>query len=260
MAYFNRGLSPLNKKISSIKVRPHQADLFCIENCELCIIKRLLLVCVLCILNVSFCLASDIRFHLWAQLDAYPESEEAQDLSSGQFDYPISMMKETAPFLVNGMVYGWNFVYTPSDKARGVEEYFELTPVQDEKVVLEGVTYEEPWISEENNRLNCWVCFSRNQFQTRNFNLWSSIKNPVIHGRGVGKIEKGFEGINDAAQDAVKNAVREYFRNEIKNKPKEISGSVLIRKNPTLGIVAGQYVINLDFFLESGTIITYSVF
>ncbi|MCQ2573430.1 MAG: hypothetical protein MJ182_06010 [Treponema sp.] len=253
MAYFFRGLSLLNKKLSSTKACLHSAVL-------LCIFKRLLLVCVLCILNVSFCFASDIRFHLWAQRDAYPESAEAQDLNSGAFDYPIKMMKETAPFLVNGMVYGWNFVYTPSDKARGVQEFFELTEIQPQEKILKNIIYEYPWISEENNRLNCWVRFVRDEFQENSFKLWSSIQNPVINGRGYGDLTKGFEGIKDAVTDAVKDAVRQHYRNEIKNKPKEITGSVIIRKNPTLGIVSGKYVINLDFFLESGRIITYSVF
>ena len=45
-----------------------------------------------------------IRIPLWAELDAYPELAEAQDTSSGQFDYPISRLKKTAPFLLNGMV------------------------------------------------------------------------------------------------------------------------------------------------------------
>ena len=41
-----------------------------------------------------------IHFPLWAELDAYPELEEAQDLSAGVYDYPISRIKKTAPFLI----------------------------------------------------------------------------------------------------------------------------------------------------------------
>ena len=49
-------------------------------------------------------------------------------------------------------------------------------------------------------------------------------------------------------------------KGQIKNKPKEITGSVLIRKQPLLGIDAGKYTIKLDFFLECGTIRYYTVF
>ena len=41
-----------------------------------------------------------IRIPLWAELDAYPELEEAQDISAGQFDYPINRLKAISPFLI----------------------------------------------------------------------------------------------------------------------------------------------------------------
>jgi hypothetical protein len=44
----------------------------------------------------------------------------------------------------------------------------------------------------------------------------------------------------------------------IKNKPQEITGSVLIKKMPTMGIDAGRYMIKLDFFLEYGRIKEYT--
>ena len=41
-----------------------------------------------------------IRIPLWAELDAYPGLTEAQDTSSGQFDYPINRLKTISPFLI----------------------------------------------------------------------------------------------------------------------------------------------------------------
>lgn len=199
-----------------------------------------------------------IRIPLWAELDAYPGSEQAQDSEAGLYDYPISRIKEVAPFLVSGMVYGWSFTYTPSDKSRNVEEYFELTEIQPLNPPYEVITYVSPWV--QDNRLNCWCEYTRTEPQIQNYYLWSSIQNPVIHGRGYGKLDKGFDGIRDAAEDAVKEAVRDYYRSVIKNKPKEITGSVLVRNIPTIGIKAGQYIINLDFFLECGRILEYKLY
>ncbi|MCQ2583608.1 MAG: hypothetical protein MJ160_06850 [Treponema sp.] len=197
-----------------------------------------------------------IRFPVWAEVDAYP------GLESGEYDsdepYPVSRIKEIVPFLLNGMVYGWDFVYVPSDKARGVEEYFEITEIQNLESENGKISYSSPWI--QDNKFNCWVDYTRTDFQIQNYYLWSSIKNPVIQGRGYGSLEDGFDGIKKAAENALKNAVREHYRTKIKNKPKEITGSVLIRKVPTLGIDAGQYVIVLDFFLEYGKIKEYTLF
>ena len=211
-----------------------------------------------------------IRFPIWAEVDAYPGTEAAAtDVDAEEFSYPIARIKETVPFLIEGLVYGWKFTYVPSDKTRGVEEYFEVTPVRapstssgttagPEPVEGFNIQYSSVWI--ENNRFNCWVDYERTDYEVQVYNLWASIQNPTIQGRGYGDLEKGFEGIKEAAQDALKNAVRDHYRNVIKNKPKEITGSVLLRKTPLLGIDSGRYVINLDFFLECGTIEEYTQF
>ncbi len=200
----------------------------------------------------------NIRLPLWAELDAYPGLELSGGEDEGQFDFPVSQMRKIAPFIINGMVYGWNFVYVPYDKARGVEEYLEITEIVPADVIRGGITYASPWISD--NNLNCWAEYTRTDSQVQSYNLWASIQNPVIAGIGYGSVEKGFEGIEEAARESLKAAIRNYYRKTIKNKPKEITGSVLIRKFPTLGIDSGRYVINLDFFLECGKIIEYSVY
>ena len=212
----------------------------------------------------------NIRLPLWAELDAYPglfpvdeetdgQSENQNEVrNEGQYDFPVKQIRKIAPFIISGMVYGWNFVYVPYDKARGVEEYLEVTEVVPSEVIKGGITYVSPWISD--NNLNCWVEYSRTDSQVQNYQLWSSIQNPVIGGIGYASVEKGFEGIEEAAREALKDAIRNYYRKTIKNKPKEINGAVLVRDFPTLGISSGRYVINLDFFLECGKIVEYSVY
>ena len=41
-----------------------------------------------------------VHFPLWAELDAYPELDEAQNLSANIYDYPISRIKKIAPLLI----------------------------------------------------------------------------------------------------------------------------------------------------------------
>ena len=223
---------------------------------------KLLIISILLLSDFSFAqtpsVIRNIRIPLWAELDAYPGLELSSDENSGQFDFPVSQMRRIAPFIISGMVYGWNFVYVPYDKARGVEEYLEVTEIVSSDVIKGGIKYTSPWISD--NNLNCWVEYVRTDSQVQTYNLWKSIQNPVIGGIGYASVEKGFEGIEEAAREALKDAIRNYYRKVIKNKPKEITGSVLIRDFPTLGITSGRYVINLDFFLECGRIVEYSVY
>lgn len=201
-------------------------------------------------------LIENIRFNMWADVDAYPGLEDAADYSG--YEYPIKQIKEIGPYLVNGMVCGWEFSYTPYDKTRGVEESLEVREIVSEDYIKRGINYSEPWI--EGNNFNCWINYKRSDYDIQTYKLWSSIKNSVIKGTGYGPTEIGFEGIKEAAKDALKNAVRAHYRNIVKNKPKEITGKVLIRDLPIIGIDAGRYVIILDFFLEWGKIVEYKVF
>ncbi|MCR5252381.1 MAG: hypothetical protein K6C98_01535 [Treponema sp.] len=197
-----------------------------------------------------------IRFAVWAELDVYPGLyEENDDL----LFYTRTRIKNLSEFLMEGMVYGWKFVYTPSDKLRGVEEYLEVEPVQAfTQADKDKIRYSDQYFEE--NKVTVWCEYDRTEYQIQNYKLWSGIQNPVIKGRGLGKISDGFEGINDAARNALKEAVRARYRAEIKNKPKEISGSVLIRNPPLVGITEGQYAIFLDFFLERDRIIKYTTY
>ena len=54
------------------------------------------------------------------------------------------------------MVYGWKFDYTPSDKARGVKEYFEMEPVNTlSDAERDSIRFAHPWV--ENDRLSAWI-------------------------------------------------------------------------------------------------------
>jgi hypothetical protein len=227
---------------------------------EKCLKK--LTVCLLCLAASGICPAQTpsvvehIRITLWAEADAYPGLTEAQDTSAGVYDYPVKRLKMLAPFLINGMVNGWNFTYTPSDKLRGVEEYFDFSDIQPLGESAESISYTDPWM--QDGKISCWVEFTRTPQMLRTYDLWASINHPVISGTGYGKIKDGFDGITSAAKESLKEAVRSYFRGTIKNKPKEIDGKVLIRNQPVIGIDAGRYMVQLDFFLETDRIIPYT--
>ena len=73
-------------------------------------------------------------------------------------------------------------------------------------------------------------------------------------------LNDGITITDDQAQifRALKEAVREHFRTQIKNKPKEITGRVLIKNLPKITSVSGKYIVDLDFFVEKDRIIQYT--
>lgn len=231
-------------------------------------IKFIFLVCFTMIFAQEVSFQKKIRLPLWAELDAYPglrpldESAEKEtvsiDYDAPVFAHAIREMKKITPFLLGGMVYGWEFDYTPSDKTRGVEEFFEMKEIRPFKDETKFIKYEDPWFDE--SKVHCWVSFERSGAMIRAYNHWADIKNPRILGLGGGSVSKGFEGIQEAAENALKDAVRTYFRKILKNKPKRITGAVLVNKVPAILIKSGKYQIQLDFFLQIGKIIEYREF
>lgn len=222
-----------------------------------------------------------IRIQIWAELDAFPGSFE--DGSDGQaenggadvaetplseqnvfqrlYGFAIERCRLIAPFLVQGMLYGWDFDYTPYDRARGVQEYWSFTSrynPSDGTPDENRLEYQSPIV--EDGKILTWVYCARTPRQQLEFKRWSSIEQPKVGGAGEASIEDGFEGIREACSAAAKQVVREYWRGRIKNKPKEVSGSILLIGEPRIYIRNGKYIADLDFLLETDNIVPYTYY
>ena len=67
-----------------------------------------------------------LRIEVWSLLETEPGREiEPSDIF---YEHSVNELKKLAPFILEGMIFGWDFSYTPSDNLRNVEEYFEFTP------------------------------------------------------------------------------------------------------------------------------------
>ena len=69
-----------------------------------------------------------VRFAVWASMEAFPGIEQVE---KDAYALPVKKIREITPLILSGMVYGWKFEYVPYDKARGVQEYFEFTPLHE---------------------------------------------------------------------------------------------------------------------------------
>ncbi len=214
--------------------------------------------------------SEQLRVQIWSELDAFPGSfdDDAPPDSTAQaaenssapapFRYAIARAKEIAPFFMGGMISGWTFDYVPSDKTRRVEEFFEFEEQQPFDAALNPVSYKRPLT--EDGKLLCWAYCDRTSAQQLAYRRWASITHPRVQGKGAAPVEDGFLGIKEACAGAIKNAVREYWRIYLKNKPKEICGTVLLIGVPRVYISEGQYIADLEFFLETDTIVKYSYY
>jgi hypothetical protein len=197
-----------------------------------------------------------LRVRPWCELEPF--------VRVGADDYPLS--RETAArrvleegrILFSAMVYGYTFVYTPSDAARHVEEIFELTPVA-----------EIPWGSErlrvgetavEGKRLTSRLSYGLSQPEALRRASWSSSALPLSTGVGQGSLFKGYTEKQTALANAMKDAVRNHLRTRILNKPREVRGDVVLWEDPMTIVKAGVYITTAKVKLRIREIVPYRIF
>ncbi len=193
---------------------------------------------------------------VWVYLETVPGGLSAEEIAAKL--PPIQELDETARFILAGMLYGWHFSYTPSDKTRKVDEFFEMTPIGtiergDRRMVLTAVKPEYP-------RLSAWAEFTLDDSLARWSAYWSSVLFKSANGRGRGERAAEAAGIRTAYTDAVRDAVREYARKLEKNKPKEIRGEVLLREGARLFADEGRFVADIRVLVNLQEVVPYRTF
>lgn len=193
-----------------------------------------------------------VRAPVWVYLEEVPGNQTTDDTP------PIENLYSVARFVLSGMIYGWKFSYTPSDRARSVAESFTLTPIMeipsnDPNFVVESIKPAYP-------RLSCWAQYTLNQSDGRWVRYWTSVLFKSAQGRGYGERTAETEGIRQAYTRAMLLAIRQNARSLEKNKPKEIHGEILLREGPRLFADEGRFVAEVKVLIHISEIIPYRSF
>jgi hypothetical protein len=197
----------------------------------------------------------DLR--IWCELEPMVQENE---------DYPLSTQEaqrralEEARTILSGMIYGYRFRYTPGDSVRKIEEDFSLAPVAEILWGDPNMQIADAWVKD--SILFLKVTYELEDFQAARRRAWSS--NSVEASSGVGSYSvftaTSTEGKRNALQDALKNALREALRPVVFNKPREITGEILIWNEPHTIIQSGTYTTQADVKLRVKEIRSYSLF
>ncbi len=220
--------------------------------------RRLPVMLLLCLLPLPALTAQSelLWVHPWCELEPF--------VRVGGEEYPVS--PETAArrilaegrMLLSAMVYGYTFVYTPSDAARHVAEIFELTPVA-----------EIPWGSPrlragetevDGKRLTSRLSYTLSAPEMQRRASWSSSALPLAAGTGQGSLFQGSAAKTAALRNAVKEAVRNHLRTRILNKPREVLGDAVLWEDPQTVVRAGVYVTTAKVKLRVREIVPYRIF
>lgn len=222
--------------------------------------RRYLFFFLFFILSISFLHAYpgdrdvlDIEF--WTELDPMVQAEGSGVISQEE---AIRRTLEEARNVISGMIYGYEVVYTPSDRSRNVEERLEiearaLVPKGDERLRVMQVRMNE-------NKYYVRIRYDLRDFQADRLQAWSSNTMETASGRGTAPLQLGYRGKFESFEQGIKTALRNYLRARIRNKPRVIRAIAAFQEAPYTIIDAGGYHSTVRIRFQLQEVLPYSAY
>jgi hypothetical protein len=165
---------------------------------------------------------------------------------------------DEAAWVYSGVVYGFDYEYTPYDKARGLEERFSLEALG--SIRPEALTLKPGAKARSDYDIRVYVEFVPDEGQA---SLMESYRrDPWKGSQGIGKADilRGIAGRDEAYRDALRAAVRAYLQGLEPNKPREARGQVAFERIPTLNVSGGYYVVQARVRVASREVLPYLMY
>ncbi len=199
-----------------------------------------------------------IELELWTEISETVPAVNEENSNYLSDDELSRRILEDAAWIISGMVYGFDVVYTPLDISRKVDEYLEVSPVASIPWGDESLEITDSWSS--NGKLNLQIRYFLNSAQITRKELWKSNIFPDATGTGTVSIFEGYQGRKKSIEEGIKEALRNYLRRRYTNKPREITCRVLINTPPYTILDAGGYKSRVNITIKSAEVIPYSYY
>jgi hypothetical protein len=171
---------------------------------------------------------------------------------------------EEAALFYSGMVYGWSFVYDIGERARGIAEELELTP-------LGEVPWGDPGLFATDaevlgNQFSLWTDYRLTDAQKRRLAMWKSGTVRSAQALGYGPLGNPVEMTDwitikrTALEDAARAAIRGMLRGSERNRPKRAQGFIGLSAFPYYYIDAGRWTASGRFRVEITDVIPFAAY
>jgi hypothetical protein len=173
---------------------------------------------------------------------------------------------EEASMFFSAQIYGWSFYYDIGERARGIAEEFELTP-------LGEIPWGDPALyvthaSHDRNKniLSVWMDYRPDEAQRYHLEMWQKGNVRTAQALGHGPwgnpvvISDWLSIKKEALEDAARAAVRTMLQASERNRPKEVTGLISLEGFPAYWIDAGRWVARARFKIEISEIIPFAAY
>jgi hypothetical protein len=171
-------------------------------------------------------------------------------------------LEEGAMFFA-ASIYGWSFDYDIGEVARGIPEFFELSP-------LGEIPWGDPGLKVthadlRDMRLWVWMDYNLEESQARRMRTWTSSAVRTAQAIGHGPLElpnntaTWITTRQRALEDAARAAVRAMLQGSERNRPKEARGYISLHSFPIFWLDAGRWACSARFHVEIIEIVPFAV-
>ena len=171
---------------------------------------------------------------------------------------------EEAAMFFSASIYGWSFEYDVGERARGIDEIFELTPLGEIQWGDPGLKVTQADF--RNMRLWVWMDYRLNESQIRRVRAWRSGTIRTAQAVGFGPLGLP-ERVSDwlqikklAMEDAARAAVRGILQGNERNRPKEARGFICLQSFPMYWLDASRWACSARFYVEIREIVPFSAY
>lgn len=189
---------------------------------------------------------------------------ELEPLFSLEGEYPVPREKaiegllENSRVVFSSMIYGYRFSLVPAEQRRAIQEAFLLEPIA--QVRWGDTNLKVVQTNVEQKKLYARLNYRLEDHQTARRESWASNAIPVATGTGASDLFNGPEGRLLSFHEAIRNAIESYARARLLNKPRELTGEILVWEGPQMWIQEGAYVTRVRVKLLLYQVLPYRVF
>jgi hypothetical protein len=196
-----------------------------------------------------------LRAEFWADIE--PVAGVGDEWPVGPETLRSRVLDESA-WVFGGMVWGFEFRYSPFDKTRAIEERFDLAPIQ--SLDPKELTFAPGARRSTQDAYYSFVEYAPDASLQSLMQSYAS--EPWKGAQGIGKADMslGVKGRRAAYVDGLRAAVRSLLQGLVPNKPRLVRGRVVLDRPPSMAIIGGCYTVQVRVRVMVIEVIPYKVY